>query len=406
MPFALFILALGAFAVGTDEYLVAGLLPNVAADMGVPVGVAGQLVTLFGITYAVGSPVLALTTAHVDRKRLLLSAIVIFALANLAAVFVPTARWLFVTRFVAALAASIYTPTAMATATQLLDPKRQGQAIAAIMAGITGAIVLGLPLGSWVGNLFGWRTAFAMVAAIGVIVTLLIAFVLPRITPSDHVITWRERVNFLSQRNVLLALAISFVALVGANSVLTYIMPLLLRLTTFTAVALSLVLFASGVASVAGNLLGGLLSDRWGTRRLLVRVFTFMMLNALCFSLLMLATKSVLLDIVVVVAFVVWGLVGWLGAPALNSYLVSLAPQSATVALSLNMTALYLGIAGGGIIGGLVLTIGSIAYLGVVVGVIEALALGLVLVSVSKVASVNQQASDRGSAVLLQGNED
>jgi predicted MFS family arabinose efflux permease len=306
---------------------------------------------------------------------------------------------------VAALAASIYTPTAMATATQLLDPKRQGQAIATIMAGITGAIVLGLPLGSWVGNMFGWRTAFAMVAGIGAVVTLLIAFVLPRITPSDHVITWRERVNFLSQRNVLLALGISFVALVGANSVLTYIMPLLLRLTTFSAVGLSLVLFASGIASVAGNLLGGLLSDRWGTRRLLVRVFAFMMLNALCFSLLMLAPRSILLDSIVVVAFVIWGLVGWLGAPALNSYLVSLAPQSATVALSLNMTALYLGIAGGGIIGGLVLTIGSIAYLGVVVGVIEALALGLVLVSMSKAANVNQQVPDMGSAVLLSTNK-
>ncbi len=199
MPFVLLILALGTFGVGTDEYLIVGLLPRVAADTGVSEGVAGQLVMLFGITYAVGSPLLALATIRVDRKRLLVSAIVVFALANLAAVFVPTARWRFVTRFVAALAASSYTPTAMATATQLVDSKQQGQALAAIMAGVTGAIVLGLPLGRWIGTLFGWRASFGMVAIIGTVVMLLLAVGLPRVSPADHVITLRERLNFLSK---------------------------------------------------------------------------------------------------------------------------------------------------------------------------------------------------------------
>src|SRR5438270_287861 len=117
MPFVIIVLALGTFAIGTDGYLVAGLLPNIATDMKVTVGVAGQLVTLFAITYAVGSPLLSALTANIGRKRILLSAMLLFTFANLAGALVPSALWLFGTRILAALGALLYTPAAMAMAT-------------------------------------------------------------------------------------------------------------------------------------------------------------------------------------------------------------------------------------------------------------------------------------------------
>lgn len=406
MPFIIIILALGTFAIGTDEYLVAGLLPTVASAMHVSEGVAGQLATVFAIMYALGSPVLAIATAHMERKRLLVGTILFFALANLAAVFVPSATWLFGTRIIAGLAAGLYMPMAMATATQMVDRGKQGSAIAAIMAGVTGALVLGLPLGSWVGTLFGWRTSFAAVAIIGGIVTLLLLVLLPRMETGNDVITWRDRVGLLTKKHAVIALCITFVALLGANNILIYILPLLHRLTTFGPGMISVVLFGSGLASVMGNILGGILVDRWGVRRVLLAVFTFMILNAALFSFLMLFQNSLPLNIVVFIAFFIWGLGGWLGAPALNTYLVSLEPQSATVALSLNMTALYLGIATAGLVGGLVLSLSGVAYLGIASALIEAISLVLVLANVRSIVSIGQPEQEMPATPALRGNSE
>ncbi len=379
MPFVIIVLALGTFAIGTDGYLVAGLLPNIASDMKVTVGVAGQLVTLFAITYAFGSPLLSTLTANVGRKRVLLGAMMLFTLANLASTLVPSAFWLFGTRILAALGASLYTPTAMATATQLVDGKQRGRALATVIAGSTGALVLGLPLGSWIGTLFGWRTSFGMVALIGAGSTLLLAILLPQVEHVRGAITWRDRLTLLSKRHVLLVLGLTFVSLVGANSILTYVMPILQRLTTFKAEMLSVALFGIGVASFVGNLLGGYLADRWGISRTLLRVYGSLVVITFGFSLLMFFHKSTILNVTVIVVFVLWGIISWLGAPALNGYLASLEPQSTTVALSLNVTALYLGVAGAGSVGGLVLTLGGVTYMGLVCGLIEVLALVLAL---------------------------
>jgi predicted MFS family arabinose efflux permease len=394
MPFVIIVLALGTFAIGTDGYLVAGLLPNIADDMKVTVGVAGQLVTLFAIAYAFGSPLLSTLTANVGHKRILLSAMLLFTLANLASTLVPSAIWLFGTRLLAALGASLYTPTAMATATQLVDVRQRGRALATVIAGSTGALVLGLPLGSWIGTLFGWRASFGMVALIGAASTLLLALLLPPVSYTSSAVTWHERLALLSKRHVLLVLGLTFVSLVGANSILTYVVPLLQRLTTFKAEMLSAALLGIGVASFVGNLIGGYLADRWGISRMLIRVYGSLVVITMSFSFLMLFPKSTALNAVVIVVFALWGIISWLGAPALNGYLASLEPQSTTVALSLNVTALYLGVAGAGSIGGFVLTLGGIAYMGLVCGLIEVLALAMALLSIrvgGAVSTANQR---------------
>jgi predicted MFS family arabinose efflux permease len=394
MPFFLLVLALGTFAIGTEGYLVAGLLPSVAADMRVTEGVAGQLVTLFALTYAISAPLLATATARMERKRVLLAALLLFVLANLAAALAPSAIWLFGTRILAAIAAAVYTPTAMATAAQLVAARLRGRAIATIMAGSTGALVLGLPLGSWVGTLFGWRASFGMVALLSALSALLLALLLPRVQQSASVITWRQRVALLVKWHVVLALLLSFVSLVGANSLLTYIRPLLDRLTSFDTTALSLVLFGIGAAALAGNLMGGYIADRWGIGRTMISVYASLVVITPGISLLMLLPRSASLNVIAVGVLVIWSLASWLGAPALNTYLTTLEPRATTVVLSLNMSALYLGIAGAGAMGGLILNVWGIAYLGAVCSVLMLLALGLALFSTrqaGKAAGVQEE---------------
>nr|BBH87896.1 MFS transporter [Thermosporothrix sp. COM3] len=380
MPFFfILVLALGTFAIGTDEYLVAGLLPTVAAEMKVSQGVVGQLVTVFALTYALSSPLLAAVTVHLPRKRVLLGAMVLFSLANLLAFFAPSAMWLFLTRFLAALAAALYTPTAMATVAQLVEGKLRARAMSLVLAGTTSALVLGLPLGSWIGTLFGWRMSFGLVALLGAIVTVFLGILCPHIPPVENMVTWRERFQLLGKKQVLQALGITFFGLVAGHMLLTYVMPFLKRLTTFDAATLSIVLFGSGIASVMGNLIGGHLTDRLGIRQVLIGVYSFLILNTLSFALLMLFPKSVGVNILVVALFFLWGLASWLGAPALNSYLVSIEPQAATVVLSLNSMVMFLGIAGAGSVGGLVLSTAGVEYLAIVSSILEALVLILVL---------------------------
>lgn len=381
MPFLIIVLALGTFAIGTEGYLVAGLLPAIAADMRVSEGVAGQLVTLFALIYAISSPLIATATAQMDRKRVLLAALLLFLVANLAAAIAPSALWLFGTRILAALAAATYTPAAMAAAIQLVDPERRGRAIAVILAGSTSALVLGLPLGSWVGTLFGWRASFGMVALLSLISLLLLSFLFPQIEQTGSSIAWRQRLSLLRKWHVVLALSITFVSLAGSNSLLTYIRPLLDRLASLDATTISLVLFSIGLASLIGNLAGGYLADRWGTASTLLRVYTSLIVISLGISLLSLLPRSALLHSVAIIVLLIWSMVSWLGAPALNSYLTMLEPQAATVVLSLNMTALYLGIAGAGVIGGLVLSAGGIAYLGATDSLMMLLALILTLIT-------------------------
>ncbi|WP_165422877.1 MFS transporter [Ktedonosporobacter rubrisoli] len=402
MPIFILVLALGTFAIGTEEYLVAGLLPSVAADMHVSEEVAGQLVTVFALTYAIGSPLLVTAMAHIGRKRVLLISLVLFALANLASTLAPSASWLFGTRILAALAAAIYTPTAMAASAQLVEEKLRGRAMSIILAGSTGALVLGLPLGSWVGSLFGWRASFAMVALIGTLSALLLCILLPNIQQHGSVVSWSERLALLTKRHVWLALALTFISLVGANSLLTYIRPVLDRVTTFDAALLSLVLFGIGAASLLGNLLGGYLADRWGIGRTLIRVYALMILITLTISLLTLLHKSFALNIIAVVILVVWSTVAWLGAPALNSYLAMLEPQSAPVVLSLNMTALYLGTAGAGALGGLVLALGGIEYLGATCSLAMLIALLLILSNTRLVNRNKGQAREEVPSPVIQ----
>ena len=363
MRHRLLVLALGTFAIGTGSFVFAGLLEGVANDLFVSVGTAGNLVTVFAVTYAVASPVLVTLTGGAAPRKVLVAAMAVFAAANLAAVFAPTFGLLLACRIAAACGAAVFTPTALAVAAGLSPPEERGRSISTITGGLTVSFVVGIPLGSIIGTYAGWRMTFVMVAVLGAVAMLGVR-ALPRVEPPP-VVGLKERVDALRQRAVVAALALTTLGLMGGFVVFTYVSPLLAEITGFGGAGVSGLLFLFGVAALLGNWLGGYGADHVGYARLMAAILALLSLSLLGFSLLVNAAAGTALAVPGTVAtLMLWGVAGFALNP-LQQYRVSgLAPDTRNVALSLNASAIYLGQGAGAGLGALALANGSLATLG------------------------------------------
>lgn len=363
MRFRLLVLALGTFAIGTGSFVFAGLLEGVAGDLSVSVGTAGNLVTVFAVTYAVVSPILVTLTGGVAPRRILFAAMAVFAAANLAAVFAPTFGLLLACRMLAACGAAVFTPTALAVAAGLSPPEERGRSISTITGGLTVSFVVGIPLGSIIGTYFGWRMTFVMVAALGVVAMLGVRALLPDVE-APPVVGLKERVDALGQPAVLAALGLTTLGLMGGFVVFTYVSPLLAGITGFGGAGVSGLLFLFGVAALLGNWLGGYGADHIGYARLMAAILALLSLSLFGFSLLVASSETAIALPGTVAALVLWGVAGFALNP-LQQYRVSqLAPSTRNVALSLNASAIYLGQGIGAGLGALALANGSLATLG------------------------------------------
>jgi len=361
--------------IGTDDFVIAGILPSIAKDLNVSVAAAGQLVTAFSLAYALGAPVLGTLTTNLQRKHLLTVSILIFSIANALAVIVPSYGWLFVTRIIAALAAALFTPAAMAVASNLASPSARGKALSFITAGLTVGIVLGVPIGTWIGTLLGWRMTFLMVAIVGLITFIGVARILPKIESAPDV-PLKSRLSALDSR-VILTMCISVFGGAGGFMVYTYISPVLQRITNVDAAMIGWFLVLIGFGSIIGNLVGGYSTDRWGAKNTLTGALSVFGVLLVCFSLLMLLAENWLTIILAAIACILWGFAGWAFNPALNTYLISLKPNQASMIMSFSTSTMYLGIALAGFVGGLVINIGSIIHIGWIGGMFTGAALVL-----------------------------
>ena len=362
MRLRLLVLALGTFAIGTGSFVFAGLLEGVAGDLSVSVGTAGNLVTVFAVTYAVVSPILVTLTGSVAPRKILFAAMAVFAAANLAAVFAPTFGLLLACRMLAACGAAVFTPTALAVAAGLSPPGERGRSISTITGGLTVSFVVGIPLGSIIGTYAGWRMTFVMVAALGVVAMLGVRALPDGEAPS--VVGLRERVDARGQPAVLAALGLTTLGLMGGFVVFTYVSPLLAEITGFGGAGVSGLLFLFGVAALLGNWLGGYGADHIGYARLMAAILALLSLSLLGFSLLVASSETALALPGTVAALALWGVAGFALNP-LQQYRVSqLAPSTRNVALSLNASAIYLGQGIGAGLGALALANGSLQTLG------------------------------------------
>ena len=367
----LYWLALGTFAVGAEGFMIAGILPTVARDLGVSVAVAGQLVVAFTAAYALSSPILTALTGAINRRGLLIGAMTAFTLANLLA-WQATGYWSLMTaRILLAFAAGLYVPNAMALAGALVAPERRGSALALVSGGITVAVALAAPLGTVIADKLSWRMTFAGVAILAALATIGLLRGLPRgIGANLPVASLRERVMAARDPAVLRALLTTLLWATGAYAMYTYFALYLNQVTGIHGTHVGYVLFAWGISAAIGVMAGGKVADRIGFQRVTGPALSFLIAAFLTLVAVAYLLPPNLAILPVFVSVIVWGISGWAFYPAQQTNLIHIAGiKLAPIALSLNASFMYLGFSLGASAGAVTVADGSVRNLGLVAAV-------------------------------------
>ncbi|MBV8932739.1 MAG: MFS transporter [Kutzneria sp.] len=339
------VLAFGTFAVGTDAFVIAGVLPAVSRSLSVSIAAAGQLVSVFSIAYAALSPVLAALTGNWSRRTVLVAALLVFAAGNVATALVPGYLLVLAARVVAAVGAALFTPNAGAMAASMAGDHRRGQAIAVVTLGLTSSLVIGAPLGTAIGNAWGWRATIWFVTALAVVVVPIIALRLPH-TRFTGAVSLRQRFTPLADGRVLRVLAGTLLAFTGIYLPYTYISSVFAPALDGDNNRVAVLLLAFGAAGTAGNLLAGKLADRYGPRRVVVTATLALTVIFLA----MVPIRGMFAAAVPVVALS--GLASWSVTVPQQHRAIALSPAAAApLAVSLNAAVLYLGTSLAGVIG-------------------------------------------------------
>jgi predicted MFS family arabinose efflux permease len=372
----LFWLALGTFAIGAEGFVISSLLPQIADDTRVSLVAAGYLVVAFALTYAIGAPILTALTGTRDRRIVLTGSALVFAVGALGASLSHSYAVLLAARMVIACAAGLYAATAQATAVAISHKDHRARAISVIVGGTSLAVAFGAPLGAFIASLAGWRGTYVAIAAAGFIAAAAIWMMVPPGLRGEK-LPLRARLKVLTQPRIVPALATTLLYMTGGFAVLTYIAPMAIQGAGFSRAMLPTILLIYGVGAAIGNYIGGQLADRWGAQHV---VTTALIINTgllAVFSLIAHLPAPWIGPSFLAVLFP-WGITSWSFPPAQASRILAIAPASAPLALSLNGSALYLGVALGSFIGGLALQLGSVGDLGWVAALFPASALLLV----------------------------
>lgn len=375
----LYLLALGAFAIGTEGFMIAGILPEIAHDLSTTVAAAGQLVTIFALAYALCSPILTALTSQFDRRTVLIVAMLAFTLSNLLAGFAGNYMALIIARILLALAAGLYMPGAFALASALVNPERRGRALAVVNAGITVAIALGVPLGTVVGNHYGWRATFLCVALLAGVATLgLFVGLSSKVGQGIAVASLQQRFAVMRKPAVLQALLMTTLWSTGTYAVYTYLPTLLGAATHLTGALIGVGFFLWGAAAAVGVFLGGACNDKFGSVRVILVGLPVLAATLASLSVIahLLSLQAAVLPMLV--GIVIWGIAAWAIHPAQQARLIEISgSEVAPIALSLNASFLYLGFALGAALGAFVISHVTPADLGWIGGVCEVGALTL-----------------------------
>jgi DHA1 family inner membrane transport protein len=337
-------LALGTFALGTDSFVIAGVLPELAHGFGVSIGAAGQFTTVYAITYALLAPTIAALAASVSRKRLMLSGLALFAVANIGTAFSPNFTVALLTRALAGLGGAMFSPTAMGSGAMLVAPERRGFALAVIVAGLTTATALGTPVGAVIAGLGDWRWTMFFVSALGAAAFIGIWILLPEL-PFSPAVTLTQRLAPLADTRIGLTLLTTLLVMSGIFIPYTYFAVVFDRAIGGNAAMIGCLLVMWGLAGTVSNLLAGRLIDAIGSRKVLIVM------------LIVLATDIALTPWsgahvwTAAVAIAVWGACGWGILVPQQHRLVTLAPSIAPVVVGLNSSGTYLGVTTAGILG-------------------------------------------------------
>ena len=351
MPLALFALTIAAYAIGTTEFVIVGLLPTVANDLHITLPLAGLIVSVYALGVTFGAPILTALTGRIERKPLLLGLMALFIIGHIIAALSPGYEVLLVARVVSAFAHGVFFSVGSTIAADLVPENRRASAIAMMFMGLTVAIVTGVPLGTFIGQTFGWRTTFAVVAGLGVVAFAGIALLLPSNIKKAPPASIGEQIRVLATGRLLLVYAMTALGYGGTFVAFTFLAPILEQITGFASSAVALILMLYGMAIAIGNVVGGRISNRDP-----VKALTFLFIaQALVLVLFGFTAISPWLTIL---TLAILGFLSFANVPGLQLYVVQLArelrPNAVDVASALNIAAFNLGIAMGAWIGGLV----------------------------------------------------
>jgi predicted MFS family arabinose efflux permease len=366
--FIMYVLALGAFFAGTAELIIVGIVDLLASDLRISIGLAGQLVTAFSVAFSVGSPLVIALTARMDRKKLLLatlaSSVAGNALALVSDSFVP----MMISRVILGVTAGVFTVTALTTAAGLSAPEKRGSAMGNVRVGFSASLVIGVPLGIFMARHLGWQSIFGMLAVLNMIILLLAAKLLPKM-PGGESVSLRSQAGVLRRPKIVGGMAVTFLCVLGYSVCYTYLAPYLQQQAHLNAGSISWILLLMGVCGTAGTRLGGYGTDKWGAGRFLLAVMTVHAAVLLLSPLLVTTLPGTIAMIIV------WGLSAWATMPAIHSYLMSIAEESANIVISVNTSVFQLAITLGAAAGGIVIERSGVAHVGWIGGAVVLLAL-------------------------------
>lgn len=340
----IYFLMIIAFIIGMVELIISGIVDLIAEDFHVSIGQVGLLITVFAVIFAVASPILLVMTAKIERKRLTLVCLYIFLVGCIITVIAPTFSILFIGRIILALSGALLIILCLVMAPSLVGDQFKGRAIGIVSMGVSASLVLGVPIGLVMGDSFGWRAPFVLITVLTALSIIGVHLFMGRIKPKPQ-IPLRQQLTALKNHKITLGLTTTLLYMTGHTIMYAYFKPYLEVTTGFNANWISVIYFIFGFAAVCGGGIGGLLADLLGSRKTIV-------ISLLVFSTVFFIFPYTINFVpVFLIVLIVWGILSWAISPAMQSYLIEIAPESSEIQQSLNNSALHLGVAVGSILG-------------------------------------------------------
>lgn len=354
MPIALFALTLSAFAIGTTEFVTVGLVPTISSDLNISVPSTGLLVTMYALGVAIGAPILTALTSKYNKKYVLICAMVIFSIGHVVASLAPNFSTLITARIITGLTHGLFFSLGATIATSLVKKEKEASAIAAMFGGLTVAMVTGVPLGTYIGQNFGWRDTFMLISILGTIAFIGIAFLIPKEVKSIPPASFFNQLKILGNPKLFVAYLITILGFGGTFVAFTFLVPILENVTKFDSSVISIILLVFGLATVVGNIVGGKLADIFGVNKVLFGLY-------FCLSIVLLSFSFFVENQYMTIAILIlWGMLAFGSGPALQANVVKLAtinePHSIDVASGFNISAFNVGIALFSFLGGAVVS--------------------------------------------------
>lgn len=390
-----YVLAIAAFVVGMVELMIGGILPLIVEDLQVSVAKAGQLISVFALVFAVSGPVLLTLTSRVERKRLYLVSLFMFFLGTLLAYFSETYAVLMASRVFSAMSASLIIVLSITIAVRIVPEAYRARALGLVFMGVSSALVLGVPLGVLVGNAYGWRVLFLGIAVL-TLVAFVIVWALLEELEAGEVVSIGQQVRALRSTKIVSIHGMMMLVLAGHYTMYAYLAAFLETTMSFSARWVSAGYLVFGFAAILGGYLGGFFSDRLGPRK------AMLWMVAVFAAVLFLLPFSTKVPVMLWLFIFLWGALSWMIAPAQQSYLIEVAPETSDIQQSLSTSSLQVGIALGSAIGGLALDVtGTVAMNAWVGSAVVVLAFGCAWYSITRVQGGDVDGVDGVSEVHL-----